>query len=73
MLRFGFQHQFVGYDQYEQHVHFTLNVPKPINCTGSPSFRLAVIASKVASNAALACFCLTLQRLQLHQLNLFCS
>ena len=52
---------------------FTLNVPKPINCTGSPFFRLAVIASKVASNAALACFCLTLQRLQLHQLNLFCS
>ena len=38
---------------------FTLNVPKPINCTGSPFLRLAVIASKVASNAALACFLLT--------------
>ncbi|EGV07190.1 hypothetical protein HMPREF9952_2334 [Haemophilus pittmaniae HK 85] len=52
---------------------FTLNVPKPINCTGSPFLRLAVIASKVASKAALACFYLILLHLQLHRLNLFCS
>jgi len=33
-----------------------LNVPKPINCTASPFFKLSVIASKVASKATLACF-----------------
>ena len=43
---------------------FTLNVPKPINCTASPFFKLPVIASKVASKAALACFYLIQRRLQ---------